>query len=60
MLFRSRLDEDVDNVALSREQADSQLEKRAVDAAADGVDEAADQLREKFGYDDTQIDEIKA
>ena len=55
-----RLDEDVDNVALSREQADSQLEKRAVDAAADGVDEAADQLREKFGYDDQQIEEIKA
>ena len=55
-----RLDEDVDNVALSREQADSQLEKRAVDAAADGVDEAADQLRENFGYDDQQIEEIKA
>jgi len=54
-----RLDEDVDNVALSREQADSQLEKRAVDAAADGVDDAADQLREKFGYDDQQIKEIK-
>jgi len=55
-----RLDEDVDNVALSREQADSQLEKRAINAAADGVDEAADQLREKFGYDDQQIEEIKA
>jgi hypothetical protein len=55
-----RLDEDVDNVALSREQADSQLEKRAVDAAADGFDDAADQLREKFGYSDTQIEEIKS
>ena len=55
-----RLDEDVDNVALSREQADSQLEKRAINAAADGVDEAADQLRENFGYDDQQIEEIKA
>ena len=55
-----RLDEDVDNVALSREQADSQLEKRAINAAADGVDEAGDQLREKFGYSDTQIEDIKA
>ena len=45
---------------MSREQADSQLEKRAINAAADGVDEAADQLREKFGYDDQQIEEIKA
>ena len=55
-----RLDAETDNVALSREQADSQLEKRAIDAAADGFDEAADQLREKFGYDDQQIKEIKA
>ena len=55
-----RLDEDVDNVALSREQADSQLEKRAINAAADGVDDAADQLREKFGYSDTQIEDIKS
>jgi len=55
-----RLDEDVDNVALSREQADSQLEKRAINAAADGFDDAADQLREEFGYSDTQIEEIKA
>jgi hypothetical protein len=55
-----RLDAETDNVALSREQADSQLEKRAIDAAADGVDDAADQLREEFGYSDTQIEEIKA
>ena len=55
-----RLDEDVDNVALSREQADSQLEKRAINGAADGVDDAADQLREMFGYSDTQIEDIKA
>ena len=55
-----RLDAETDNVALSREQADSQLEKRAIDAAADGVDKAADQLREEFGYDDQQIEAITA
>ena len=55
-----RLDEETDNVAISREQADSQLEKRAIDAAADGIDEAADQLRDEFGYTDTEIEAITA
>lgn len=53
-----RMDEETDNVAISRQQADSQLEKRAIDAAADGVDEAADQLREEFGYTDAEIEAI--
>ena len=55
-----RLDMETDNVAMTRQQADSQLEKRAVDAAADGIDEAADQLRDEFGYSDTQIEAITA
>lgn len=55
-----RLDEETDNVSLTREQADSQLEKRAIDAAADGIDEAADQLRDEFGYTDTEIEAITA
>lgn len=55
-----RLDADDDNVALSREQADSQLEKRAVDAAADGVDEAAEQLRDEFGWTNQDIEGLTA
>lgn len=55
-----RLDEETDNVSISREEADSQLERRAIDAAADGVDEAADQLREEFGYTNAQIQELQA
>ena len=51
---------ETDNVAMTRQQADSQLEKRAVDAAADGIDEAADQLRDEFKYSDTQIEAITA
>ena len=53
-----RLDEETDNVAMTRQQADSQLEKRAVDAAADGIDEAADQLRDEFGYTDSEIEAL--
>lgn len=55
-----RLDAETDNVALSREQADSQLEKRAVDAAADGIDEAAEQLREEFGWTNQEIEALTA
>lgn len=55
-----RLDEETDNVAMTRQQADSQLEKRAVEAAADGIDEAADQLRDEFGYTDSEIEVLQA
>ena len=55
-----RLDNETENVSISREEADSRLERRAIDAAADGVDEAADQLREEFGYTDAQIQELQA
>ena len=52
-----RLDNETENVSISREEADSRLERRAIDGAEDGVDEAADQLREEFGYTDSQIEE---
>jgi len=55
-----RLDNDTENVSISREEADSRLERRAIDAAEDGVDEAADQLREEFGYTDEQVQELQA
>lgn len=55
-----RLDNETENVSISREEADSRLERRAIDAAADGVDEAADQLREEFGYTDAQIQGLQA
>ena len=55
-----RLDNETENVSISREEADSRLERRAIDAAEDGVDEAADQLREEFGYSNQQIEELQA
>ena len=55
-----RLDNETVNVSISREEADSRLERRAIDGAEDGVDEAADQLREEFGYTDSQIEELQS
>jgi hypothetical protein len=55
-----RLDNETENVSISREEADSRLERRAIDGAEDGVDEAADQLREEFGYTDSQIEELQS
>ena len=55
-----RLDNETVNVSISREEADSRLERRAIAAAEDGVDEAADQLREEFGYTDSQIEELQS